>query len=513
MNEQLEKNLNLVRNALALAEKYEHAVHVLNFDMETICPKDGMDDEGETIAFLNTEGFKLIKTDEFIQAAEYLYEHRFGSGTEEAPGDDALAPLDRAMAERLHRDYAKIKNITPEMMHEFSRIFNKAYADWLEAKDTSDYSIFAPSLSKVREVNLKDVSLREEKKQTAYDHLLDDYERGMTEADLDEAFGLCKERLLPLLEKIKASKKVIREDFLSRPVTDEQQKNMAQYLLETIHYNFDRGAFTTTEHPFTDDLAKNDVRVTTHYYPEAFASSMYSIVHEGGHAIFGQNQPMEHHDHFIANDMTMGMHESVSRFYENRVGRSKAFTDLIFDRTKEIFPGLLDDVSRQEFYEGMNIVRPSFIRTEADEFTYTFHIIIRYEMEKMIVNGGAKIEDLPQIWNDKYEQYLGIRPRNDKEGILQDVHWSSGFGYFPTYALGNMYNAMYYNKMKNDLDLEHCITAGDFGTINSWMAEHVFAKANLMDPKPWIKDITGRDFTPVDFLDYLEAKYGELYEL
>ncbi|MBE5997177.1 MAG: carboxypeptidase M32 [Lachnospiraceae bacterium] len=511
MTKVLNEKLQFVTETLETAEKYEHALHVLNFDMETLCPAEGMEEEGETIAFLSTQAYKLLKTDEFTEAAEYLYEHRFGSGTEDAPGDDALGELDRVLAENLHREYAKIKNITPEMNHEFTLTFNKAYIDWLNAKTASDYGIFAPSLAKVREINFKDVSLRTEKKASVYDSLLDDYERGITADDLDEAFGECKERLIPFLEKIRNSGKVIRTDFLHRTVKDEQQRAMTQYLLETIGYDFRRGAFATTEHPFTDDLAKNDVRITTHYYPEMFCSNLYSTIHEGGHAIFGQLQPYEHHGKHIANEMTLGMHESVSRFYENRIGRSEAFTGLIFDRTKEIFPGILDDVSPREFYEGVNAVRPSLIRTEADEFTYTFHIIIRYEIEKMIVNGNAPIEDLPRIWNEKYRDYLGVMPANDAEGILQDVHWSGGFGYFPTYALGNMYNAMYYNRMKNELDVERCVSGGDFASINGWMKENVFAKANLLEPKEWIRDITGRSFTPKDFLDYLEEKYGALY--
>lgn len=507
----LAEKLEFVRKTLGTAERYEHAVHVINFDMETLCPADGMEEEGETIAFLSTEAYKLLKSDEFIEAAEYLYEHRFGSGTEQEPGEDALEDLDRLLAETLHREYAKIRNITPEMNHEFTLAFNKAYIDWLNAKNAADFSAFVPSLEKVREINLKQVSLRPERKDNVYDELLDDYERGITSEDLDEAFGKCKERLIPFLEKIKASKKIIRTDFLSRPVKDEQQREMTRYLLETIRYDFRRGAFATTEHPFTDDLARNDVRITTHYYPERFSSGLYSVMHEGGHALFGQLQPYEHHGKYVANNMTLGMHESVSRFYENRIGRSEAFTGLILPKIKEIFPGVLDDVSPREFYEGVNVVCPSLIRTEADEFTYTFHIIIRYEIEKMIVDGTAAISDLPETWNGKYREYLGITPPNDAEGVLQDVHWSGGFGYFPTYALGNMYNAMFYNRMKTEIDPSACVAAGDLETVNTWMKENVFAKANLLEPKDWIRDITGRSLTPDDFLDYLEEKYGALY--
>ncbi len=504
MKEQNEKNLKIIYDTMKLAENYYHAATVMSFDMETICPPAAMEKQGETMAFLSTEGYKLLKSEEFIRAVTELYGNL---------SDEDIDPLDRELVKSLWREYDKIKNLTPKMNHEHDLIRNKAYVDWLRAKQSSDYSVFAPSLEKIKEIGIEEVSLRGNKSADPYDDMLGDYERGVTQTDLDEAFGECKERLIPLLEKIKASGKTIRRDFMSRTVTDEAQKNMARYLLETIRYDFDRGAFTTTEHPFTSDLARDDVRVTTHYHPNEFTASMYSIVHEGGHALFGQLQPAEHHDHRIAGNMSMGMHESVSRFYENRIGRSRAFIDLIYPRAKEIFPGLLDDVTPGELYEAVNIVEPSLIRTESDEFTYTFHIIIRYEIEKAYMAGKAKTDDLPRIWNDKYEEYLGIRPANDREGVLQDVHWSFGFGYFPTYALGNMYNAMYFNRMKKEIDVDALVRAGDFDAVNGWMKDNVFAKANILTAKEWIKDITGREFTPKDFLDYLEEKYGAIYGL
>ena len=502
MQKKLTESLELVKKTLSTAENYHHAEGILSFDLETICPKVAMEKQGETMAFLSSEAFKLVKSDEFIQSAEALYE-----------GRGELDEKDRCLAEHLHREYARTKNISPGLQHEFTLASNRAYIDWLDAKNASDYEKFVPSLEKMRDLNMKFVSLRDERPKNSYDTLLDDYERGMSSDDLDEAFGKCKERLLPLLQKIMKSKKIIRSDFLSRRVTDAQQKEYADYLLDVMKYDKNRGVFATTEHPFTSDIARDDVRVTTHYYENAFTSSMYSIIHEGGHALFGQLQPAADHDAKIANRMTMGMHESVSRFYENRLGRSEAFISHIYDDTKRIFPGLLDDVSKRELYEAVNIVRPSLIRTEADEFTYTFHIIIRYEIEKMIINEGLDIRKVPKIWNDKYEEYLGIRPGNDKEGALQDVHWTFSFGYFPTYALGNMYNAMYFNRMKKELDTDSLLKAGDFGAINGWMEKNVFAKANMLSPGEWIKDITGRDFTPDDFLDYLEDKYTDLYEL
>ena len=513
--ETLKEKLDLVRSVLAEAEKYQHACGVLNYDQETICPPAGMEEQGEVIAFLSNQAFKLVKDPAFIEAAEYLYGHREELGAPDEGGETVGCELDRVMAEQLHREYRKTKNITPEQQHEFSLIFNKAFVDWSAARAESDYSKFAPSLKAVAEVNHKMIELQGEDApgKIPYDSLLDDYERGMTSEVLDEVFGRCKERLIPLLQKILASKKQIRTDFLSRFASDVDQAKMARWLLETIGFPFERGAFTTSEHPFTDGFGRNDARVTTHYYPNLFQASIYSIVHEGGHALFELYQPEAHHDHFITDGKTLGMHESVSRFYENRIGRSEAFIHLIYPKAKEIFPEILGDVSEREFYEAVNVVHPSLIRTEADEFTYTFHIIIRYEIEKALFSGEASVDDIPRLWNEKYQEYLGITPPTDREGVLQDVHWTFGFGYFPTYAIGNFYNAMYYNRMKNEVAIDDSIRAGDFGPVNRWMTENVFSKADILKPADWIRDITGRDFTPDDFLDYLEEKYSALYEL
>ena len=503
-NTTLEQKLQHVKQTLALAEKYDHAVNVLSYDQETICPIDAMEEQGEVWAFLNNQSYKLIKDPAFIEAAEYLYEHRID-----------LEELDRVMAEQLHRNYLQSKNVTPELQHEFMLTFNRAFVNWSKAREAGDYSLFAPSLKEVADTNRRMIELRgaDAAGKTAYDSLLDDYERGMTSDVLDETFGACKERLIPLLEKIRKSPKKIRTDFLSRRVEDEQQAKMVKWILTQMGFNFNRGAFTTSEHPFTASMGRFDTRITTHYYPTRFLSSMYSTIHEGGHALFDQNQPQENHDHFIIGGKTLGMHESVSRFYENRIGRSEAFVHFAYPKVCELFPQVMADVSEREFYEAVNAVSPSLIRTEADEFTYTFHIIIRYEIEKALFAGEIKVEDIPALWNRKYQEYLGVCPSSDREGALQDVHWTSGFGYFPTYAIGNFYNAMYYNRLKEEVDVNAAIREGNFAPLNDWMIGHVFSKADRLSPKEWIKDITGREFTPVDFLDYLEAKYSELYGL
>ncbi|WP_026511651.1 carboxypeptidase M32 [Butyrivibrio sp. LC3010] len=518
MNAETKQKLEYVQGVLKEAEVYNHAGRILTYDQETICPEKGMEEQGEIIAFLQNQVFKLTKQQKFIDAAEYLYEHR-----------DELEEFDRVCAEQLHRDYAKTKNITAKKQLEFSRIMNKAFVDWSAARKNSDFSMFADSLKKVRDANIEMVKLRDPKdaedtgkaakslepsdKNYVIGQLIGDYERGITIEELDECFEHCKERLVPLLKKLMNSKKKIRTDFMHKEVSEEQQRKMSDYLLGVLKYDLSRGAYSTSEHPFTDWMGKNDIRITTHYYPTDFAASMYSIIHESGHALFEMLQPGENYDHFIEGGKTLGMHESVSRMYENRIGRSKSFIKLIYPKTCEIFPEVMEGVSEEEFYEAINVVKPSLIRTESDEFTYTFHIIIRYEIEKEIISGDIDIADIPRRWREKYEEYLGVSPKTDREGVLQDVHWTSGFGYFPTYSMGNMYNAMYYNRMKNEIDIDGLVEKGDFDAINSWMKENIFKKADRLSPSEWIKDITGRDFTADDFLDYLEEKYSALYEI
>ena len=502
MRSETKQALHKIRETLTEAARYDHAGSLLTFDMETICPPKAMEEQGDLVSFIENKAFSLRHTPEFEDQVRTLYQNR-----------EDLEDTDRILAESLFREMEKTKNISPEQALEFSKVYNKAYVDWIQAKNKSDFSLYVPSLKAVREADLKKQSLLEHPSPVVYDDLLDIYERGMTSGQLDVIFDACRERLVPLLRKILASKKKIRTDFTCRRVDEKSQETAARYLLQVIGYDFERGLLTTTEHPFTDTPGRDDVRVTTHYYPENFMSSMYSVIHEGGHALFDQNQPRAHWDHFITGEKTMGQHESVSRFYENRIGRSEAFISLVFPELKKIMPEALGDVSSRELYEAVNRVHPTLIRTEADEFTYTFHIMIRYEIEKMIVNGQAKIEDLPRIWNDKYEEYLGVRPANDREGVLQDVHWTFGFGYFPTYALGNFYNAMYYNQMAKEIDIDAAIRAGRFDLLNGWMRDHVFNIADRMAPSEWIRAITGRSLTPDDFLDYLESKYNALYEL
>ena len=498
-----EEDLKKMYEHLEKLKKLAYVYHVLNFDLETKCPVKNMNCASDSLNVISSQIFDLTHEKEYIDLVVSLHEKR----------DEAKDDYEKTLIDNLYKSYIREKNVSKELDDLASKVYSNSYIDWLKAKKNKDYSLFEPSLEKVKEIQQKLIDTREDKKDNYYDTAFSDYERGLTSKDLDKLFGELRDGIVNLLNRIKKSKHKIRTDFMSREVPIEKQEQFSNYILETMGFDFSRGCIATTEHPFTDTLSKDDTRVTTHYYLNQFVSNIFTIAHEGGHALFGQNQDDEDFNHYIDDSMTLGMHESVSRFYENILGRSKAFIHLIYPKFKEIFGDIFFDVSEEELYEAVNEVKPSLIRTEADELTYSLHIIIRYEIEKDIINNKVDLKDIKALWNKKYEEYLGVTPTNDSEGILQDVHWSSGFGYFPTYALGNIYNAMYYNSMKEKLDVDKLIRENKMDVILKYMTENVFKDANKLDSKTWIKKITNKDIDSSYFLKYLEDKYVELYRL
>ena len=270
----------------------------------------------------------------------------------------------------------------------------------------------------------------------------------------------------------------------------------------------------TTEHPFTTNFGNHDVRVTTHYHEDSFISNVFTTLHEGGHALFMQLEPQELHDEHCANNMSNAMHETISRFYENLIGRSEAFIHYVTPKIRELSGGIFDDISERELYEAVNVARPSLIRTEADELSYCLHILIRYELEKAFINGEITVDEIPALWNAKYREYLGVDVPDDTRGCLQDVHWSGiAFGYFPSYALGNAYGAQILSTMKKDFDVDAAVAAGELYKVRDWLTEHVFSIASLTTPDEWIRAITGEGLNVNYYLDYLEDKFTRLYEL
>ena len=484
-------------------EAYARCVGKVGFDMECCAPEEGIEQAGEDMAILGKRLYKLTHAPRYGRLLEEL--HADGEG---------LTAVQRKAVEHLYDRYAKVKNIPAKLDYEMDLASNKAYGAWLKAKKANDFSLFRDSLGELIRYQRLAVELRDEKKATVYDSCLDDMEKGGGIEQLDAFFAALRARIVPLLRRIVAEGKPIREDFMSRPVPIPAQEAMSRWLLELEGLRKSALVLMTTEHPFTDHYGPDDVRVTTHYHEDSFISNVFTTLHEGGHALFMQNEPRELYDEHCADNMSNAMHETISRFYENLIGRSEAFIGFVAPKLRELAGGVFDDVSERELYEAVNVARPSLIRTEADELSYCLHILVRYELEKAFVNGEITVDEIPALWNAKYKEYLGVEVPDDARGCLQDVHWSGVyFGYFPSYALGNAYGAQILRTMKRDLDVDAAVRAGELWRVRDWLCEHVFPIASLTTPDEWIRAISGEGLNADYYLDYLEEKFTKLYEL
>ena len=492
---QLDAILNEVRS-------YYNAIGKMEFDTQCCAPPEGMERAGQDMAVLGTHVHKLTHSKKYVNLLTSLHEDPAG-----------LDEVQKRAIDVMWFHYQRSKNQTPKFAFEMSKAFNTAYGKWLEAKQTSDFSIFRDSLEDVVKWTRKSIELMDEQPSTLYNGCLDGFERGGSEKQLDAFFAALKKRIVPLIKKIQKEGSPVREDFLNRPCPVAEQEQCSRWVLEKECLRQSALVLMTTEHPFTTSFGPHDVRVTTHYYEDAFLSSIFSTLHEGGHALFMQNEPEEFVRNHNDGNMSNAMHECISRFYENIIGRSRAFIHFIYPELCRISPSVMDGVSEEELYRGINIARPSLIRTEADELTYSLHILIRYEIEKELINGRMKVDEVPAAWNAKYKEYLGVDVPDDAHGCLQDVHWTMSFGYFPSYALGNAYGAQILNTMQKEFDVFGDVEKGDLSKVLAWLKENVFACAGMLDPDAWIKKITGESLNVKYYLDYLEKKYSEIYKL
>ena len=483
-------------------ETYGRCLGKVQFDMECCAPPEGLEQAGEDMALIGKRVYEMTHDEEYVSLLTAL--HANGEG---------LTDLQKKAVEHLYRKYAREKNISAGFSYETELAFHKAYADWLRAKKAQDFSLFRDAFAAVIENTRKAVSLRDEQKATVYDTLLDDYETGGSIAQLDAFFAALKGRILPLVKRIVTEGKPIREDFMYRPVAIGLQEKFSRYLLKLEGLRESALVLMTTEHPFTDHYGPTDVRVTTHFYEDNFISNIFSTLHEGGHALFMLNEPRAHYENHTADNMSSAMHECISRFYENIIGRSEAFLSYVSPALRELTGDTFADVTDKELFEAVNVSRPSLNRMNSDELTYCIHIMIRYELEKAFVNGEIGVDEIPALWNAKYKEYLGLDVPNDEEGCLQDVHWTGAYGYFPSYALGNAYGAQILRTMEKEFDVFAAVKAGELTKIRDWLTERVFSIASLKTPDEWIRAVTGEPLNVNYYLDYLEEKFMKLYGL
>ncbi len=430
--------------------------------------------------------------------------------------DSKLSLTDQAIVRNLNQAGKYYWNVPKEVVIEFSETTSKAFMAWQYAKRDNKFNDFLSHLKKVVklcQIIADHLGYQENK----YDALLDLYEPGLTTKDCKRIFGILQPELTKLVTRIRESKDYSDESQLtngtfSYPVND--QKQLSMFVLRKMNYDLEAGRLDASAHPFTDTLGRHDIRITSWYRDIDFRESLMAAMHESGHALYEQGVNEAYENTPLDGGVSLGIHESQSRFWENQIGRSYEFMKYMTPIFHAFFPEQLSKVGSEELFKLFNLVKPSLIRVEADEVTYNLHIALRFEIEEGLINGKLKVEDLPEIWRTKMKKYLGVTPEADREGVLQDIHWSNGsFGYFPTYTLGNLYAAQFTNRMKKEVNVSEFVEKGDLGTILSWLRTNIHQHGSMYLPDELCQKITGEQLNPKYFLNYLKDKYSKIYKI
>lgn len=483
---------------------YNVALSMLNWDNSTLAPKRAMELTAKVIGQLSMEAYYLTVNEEVEKLLETLIVPNTFS---------QLEPHQKAIVKKMWKSFADLKKIPPQEIQEYSELCAVAGAIWEEAKINNDYNSYKETLSKLIEFQTRFATLAKKEDQSIYDYILDNNEEGFTTKILDDYFDKLRKNIVPLMKSICDKGIQIDDSFIKKPFSVEKQKEFSKLLAEHIGFDFERGVMAESAHPFTISLHNRDVRITNHFYEEDPTSSMFTVIHEGGHAIYEMNID-DSLTGTPASSPSMGAHESQSRLFENNIGRSKAFWEPLFNKLIAHFPEELSGVTLDNFYQAINKSQPSLIRIHADELSYSLHIMIRYEIERKIFAGLATVDELPALWNQKYEEYLGITPDSDANGILQDSHWSfGGFGYFPSYAIGNAVAAQLMHTIKKQMDVDALLQAGNLSPIREFLKEHIHQYGGSKNVNEFLVETTGEGFNPDYYIDYLTKKYSELYNI
>ena len=480
---------------------YVHAQGVMELDAATAAPRGSWEGRGVTAGVLSEVMYDLIADPKNGDLIAYLKEH-----------DNELDDQARREVEVLEKNHQRMNRIPAQEYVDYNILLNDAQAAWEKAKSSSDFSVFQPYLEKIVAYNRKFAGYYNPEV-PAYDALLNEYEEGMTMEVLDAFFGKLRSAIVPLIEKIGKTENPEFE-FTKRLYSVEKQRQFSDFLMETMGLDRNYCGISESEHPFTINYNNKDVRITTHYFENDMQTSMFSVIHEGGHALYELGADDKYNYTFLYGGASMGIHESQSRFYENLIGRSSAFVNYVFPKVQELFPEQMAGVDAEMFYRSINRSEPSLVRIEADELTYCLHIMVRYEIEKKLIGGTLEVKDVPAEWNRMYKAYLGVDVPNDTLGCLQDIHWSFGdIGYFPSYALGSAYGAQMLHVMQQELgDVYADVEKGDFSRITGWLKEHIHRFASFKKPGQVFEDACGK-FDATYYTDYLTKKYTELYNL
>lgn len=469
---------------------------VLYYDIATACPEKAIGDESELMNYYSAQKASM--------AQEVSYKNLIKKGM----ADPTSSPMEKRLFASLYDEILLMEKLSLEEYTAANNAFSKSNEMWRVLRPQNDFASWLPYWKEcVRYARIIAKARMKDGIKTPYDADLDAFEPGETSEYLDALFAPIKRTIISLLPRV-----ISRQDAHPlpsiKPYSYGSQCALAYDVLSLMKYDMKGGCLRTSVHPFSTDISQFDARLTTKYVTSDFRSNLFTILHEGGHCLEFQGKSDEEYDSFLESASTAAICETHSRFYENIIGRSSEFAPILKGLcSKRLDPGF-SFMSDEDFSLLLNKVEPGLIRCEADELTYVLHIIIRYEIERDLVNGKIECEDVPSIWNEKYKSYLGVDVPNDKDGCMQDVHWTDAeFGYFPSYALGNIYGAMIREKMQNEIGLSDLIREGKMGEINTWLKDNDY-KEDWQEPRAWIKALTGQDLTSAPFINYLTTKFG-----
>lgn len=497
LNEAIEKLNELEKSTYAL----NHALSILSVDGDTVAPKNSWKGRGKAMAYLTELAYKQLVNPETGEMLDTILQRR-----------EETDEVTFRKAELLKENYDEYNILPMEEFVAYQELTNESGAVWHDAKEKSDWEMFAPYLEKLVAFRRRFASLKDPSK-PAYDVLLDQFEKGASMESLDPFFRTLREELSPVILEVAAREKPVPA-FMKGPWAISGQRLFSRKIMALEGIDPLNCTLGETEHPFTDSTNKWDVRITTHYYENDPFSSMYSVIHEGGHALYELDVRDDLQFTNLAGGVSMGVHESQSRFYENIIGRSRAFCTPLLKIMKEVFPEQMKGVTEEELYSAINLSKPSLIRTEADELTYSLHVMIRYELEKAMIAGDLKMADIPGEWNRLYKEVLGVDVPDNKRGCLQDSHWSfGGIGYFPSYALGSAYGVQMLHEMEKTVDFRGTVAKGDLSPVTAWLTEKIHQYGSLKKPADLLPAAMGGPLDAKVYTDYLKKKFGELYKL
>jgi carboxypeptidase Taq len=483
---------------------------IMNWDMETKMPRKGITLRSEQLAMLSGIEHRMSTDRQIGDLLEKIVGH---------PDYATLDAIRRRNMYLIRKRYDEQTKLPEKLVTETAKQRAITIETWKKAKAAQDFALYKPELVRLLDLRKQaaDILMEVKESPTPYDALIDIYEPNITSKTIATIFNRLKTGLIAIIDKCQTSKTQPNTSFLRRRVPIAIQRNISKILASFIGYDVESeragGRIDETEHPFSTGYY-DDVRITTHYYENKLTSSLFSVLHESGHAIYQQNLNPDWIYKPIGSDCSLGIHESQSRFVENIIGRSRDFWSYFLPTLKNATGTIFSDVDLDTFVFAINQVTPSKIRTESDEVTYCLHIIIRFEIEDALMRDKITVTDLPEVWNQKYQDYLNVEIENDSEGVMQDTHWAGGaIGYFPTYALGNIYSGQLLIPMQRELpDWKRQISAGDFHLIKNWLVENIHRHGNLYDPADLMKKITGEEINIQPYLNYLTEKYSTLYD-